>query len=88
MYNPVVPWSEIRVLVDLEYLPDIYEYLHKIPCEDLRAFEDYCRMQRYEQEQLGAPLIRNDADWSDKLKVTMVELEYRRVNQITVKGGN
>ena len=84
MYNPVIPWSEIRKLVDIEYLPDIYEYIHKIPCEDLKEFEDYCLMQRYEQEQFGYKFNKQEAEWTDKLKVVMVEREFRRVHKITV----
>lgn len=84
MYNPVIPWSEIRKLVDIEYLPEIYEYMHEIPCEDLKEFEHHCRVQRHEQEQFGYKFNKKEADWSDKLKVAMLELEYRRINNITV----
>ena len=84
MYNPVVPWSEIRKLVNIEYLPDIFEYIHNIPYEDLKEFEDHCRMKRYEQEQFGYAINKRDADWSDKLKVVMVEIRYRQVHNIKI----
>ncbi len=80
MNQLVVPWREVRELVDLEYLPDIYEYLPNIKTSDLEKYHRFCLLKRQEEELYTVNKKRprrREKDWSYILKLIVMELEYR-----------
>lgn len=85
-HDTLIPWSAVRTLVDIEYLPEIFEYIHNISNADLIELRDELELRRQEDELYNInPTNKKEASWGDQLKLVMIELDYRRVNEIFIK---
>ena len=86
MHDQLIPWSAVRTLIDIEWLPEVYEYIHNISNEDLIELRDELELKRKEDELYNMhPTKKKEATWGDQLKLVMIEIDYRRVNEIFIK---
>ena len=82
-----VPWSVVRKTVHLGYdyifdEPAQFDFICNIPLKELSDLYTYSLVQKQylEKKKFYKPI--NEIDWSDQVKLLVVELQFREENNL------
>lgn len=78
-----VPWDVARKVIHIGYdyiaeEPSQFDFIFQITTDDLRTLYNHAILRRH----YGEKLIDAPCEWSDLIKLIMVELDYREATTI------